>query len=170
VSFDASEWFWNISNGFQPQSSKLGPTAKMALQANSSNFFHPDSTNIDEKLYNDPIQIIPHHLGRLLVPVTPQCLGVTRGDNFSCPAMETVDRSFSTEVNSYIIKIIYVEDNRVLLGVFKHQHLYFCKRDLRTPARVNNVIMSAWIIVRSGTLGVDIRGVPFIGGFLISGG
>jgi hypothetical protein len=48
----------------------------------------------------------------------------------------TVDRSFSTEVNSYIMKIIYVEDNRVLLGVFKHQHLYSCKRDLRTPARV----------------------------------
>jgi hypothetical protein len=81
-----------------------------------------------------------------------------------------VDRSFSTEVNSYIMKIIYVEDSRVLLGVFKHQHLNFCKRDLRTPARVNNVIMSAWIIVRSGTLDVDIRGVPFIGGFLISGG
>jgi hypothetical protein len=48
----------------------------------------------------------------------------------------SVDRSFSTEVNSYIMKIIYVEDSRVLLGVFKHQHLYFCKRDLRTPARV----------------------------------
>jgi hypothetical protein len=47
-----------------------------------------------------------------------------------------VDRSFSTEVNSYIMKIIYVEDSRVLLGVFKHQHLNFCKRDLRTPARV----------------------------------
>jgi hypothetical protein len=49
---------------------------------------------------------------------------------------EDVDRSFSTEVNSHIIKIIYVEDNRVLLGVFKHQHLFSCKRDLRTPARV----------------------------------
>ena len=48
----------------------------------------------------------------------------------------TVDRSFSTEVNSHIIKIINVEDNWVLLGVFKHQHLYFCKQDLRTPARV----------------------------------
>jgi hypothetical protein len=80
-----------------------------------------------------------------------------------------VDRSFSTEVNSYIMKIIYVEDSRVLLGVFKHQHLYFCKRDFRTPARVYNVIMSAWIIVRSGTLDVDIRGVPFIEGFFISG-
>jgi hypothetical protein len=34
------------------------------------------------------------------------------------------------------MKIIYVEDNRVLLGVFKHQHLFSCKRDLRTPARV----------------------------------
>jgi hypothetical protein len=68
------------------------------------------------------------------------------------------------------MKIIYVEDSRVLLGVFKHQHLNFCKRDLRTPARVYNVIMSAWIIVRSGTLDVDIRGVPFIEGFFISGG
>jgi hypothetical protein len=58
---------------------------------------------------------------------------------------------------------------RVLLGVFKHQHLNFCKWDLRTPARVYNVIMSAWIIVRSGTLDVDIRGVPFIEGFFISG-
>jgi hypothetical protein len=67
------------------------------------------------------------------------------------------------------MNIIYVEDSRVLLGVFKHQHLNFCKRDLRTPARVHNVIMSAWIIVRSGTLDVDIRGVPFIEGFFISG-
>jgi hypothetical protein len=62
------------------------------------------------------------------------------------------------------------ETEMVLLGVFKHQHLNFCKRDLRTPARVYNVIMSAWIIVRSGTLNVDIRGVPFIEGFFISGG
>ena len=72
--------------------------------------------------------------------------------------------------STHFMKIIYVEDNRVLPGVFKHQHLNFCKRDLRTPARVNNVIMSAWIIVRSGTLDVDIRGVPFIEGFFISGG
>jgi hypothetical protein len=61
------------------------------------------------------------------------------------------------------------ETEMVLLGVFKHQHLNFCKQDLRTPARVYNVIMSAWIIVRSGTLDVDIRGVPFIEGFFISG-
>jgi hypothetical protein len=72
--------------------------------------------------------------------------------------------------STHFMKIIYVEDSRVLLGVFKHQHLNFCKRDIRTPARVNNVIMSAWIIVRSGTLDVDIRGVPFIEGFFISGG
>jgi hypothetical protein len=52
--------FWN-------QFSKLGPTAKMYLQANSSNFFHPESTKIDEKIYNDPIHIIPPHLGRILV-------------------------------------------------------------------------------------------------------
>jgi hypothetical protein len=85
------------------------------------------------------------------------------------PSKEGVDRSFSTEVNSHIMKIIYDEDRMVLLGVFKHQHLNFCKWNFRTPARVYNVIMSAWIIVRSGTLDVDIRGVPFIGGFLISG-
>jgi hypothetical protein len=58
----------NISNDFRPQFSKLGPLTKMALQANSSNFFHPESTEIDEKLYNDPIWIIPPHLGRILVP------------------------------------------------------------------------------------------------------
>jgi hypothetical protein len=61
------------------------------------------------------------------------------------------------------------ETEVVLLGVFKHQHLNFCKQDFRTPARVYNVIMSAWIIVRSGTLDGDIRGVPFIEGFFISG-
>jgi hypothetical protein len=38
--------------------------------------------------------------------------------------------------STHFMKIIYVEDSRVLLGVFKHQHLNFCKRDLRTPARV----------------------------------
>jgi hypothetical protein len=57
----------------------------------------------------------------------------------------------------------------VLLGHHMPQHLKFCKRDFRTPARVYNVIMSAWIIIRSGTLDVDIRGVPFIEGFFISG-
>jgi hypothetical protein len=41
----------------------------------------------------------------------------------------------------------------VLLGYPIPQHSNFCKRDYRTPAWVNNVIMSAWIIVRSGTLG-----------------
>jgi hypothetical protein len=41
----------------------------------------------------------------------------------------------------------------VLLGYLIPQHLNFCKRDFRTPAWVYNVIMSAWIIVRSGTLG-----------------
>jgi hypothetical protein len=71
--------------------------------------------------------------------------------------------------STHFMKIINVEDSWVLLGVFKHQHLFSCKRDLRTPARVI-IIMSAWIIVRSGTLDVDIRGVPCIGGFLISGG
>jgi hypothetical protein len=71
--------------------------------------------------------------------------------------------------STHSMKIIYVRNSRVLLGVFKHQHLNFCKRDLRTPARVNNVIMSAWIIVRSGTLDVDIRGVPLIEGFSSQG-
>jgi hypothetical protein len=38
--------------------------------------------------------------------------------------------------STHFMKIINVEDSRVLLGVFKHQHLYSCKRDLRAPARV----------------------------------
>jgi hypothetical protein len=72
--------------------------------------------------------------------------------------------------STHFMKIILCQKTEmVLLGVFKHQHLNFCKRDFRTPARVHNVIMSAWIIVRSGTLDVDIRGVPFIEGFFISG-
>jgi hypothetical protein len=33
----------------KPQFSKLGPTIKMTLQANSSNFFHSESIEIDEK-------------------------------------------------------------------------------------------------------------------------
>jgi hypothetical protein len=41
--------------GSRPQFSKLGPATKMALQVDSSNFFHPKSTKIDEKLYDDPI-------------------------------------------------------------------------------------------------------------------
>jgi hypothetical protein len=81
-----------------------------------------------------------------------------------------VDRLFSTGVNSCIMKIIYVEDRDGSTGYHIPQHLNFCKRNFRTPAWVYNVIMSAWIIVRSGTLDVDIRGVPFIEGFLSSGG
>jgi hypothetical protein len=38
--------------------------------------------------------------------------------------------------STHSMKIINVEDSWVLLGVFKHQHLFSCKRDLRTPARV----------------------------------
>jgi hypothetical protein len=52
---------------FKPQFSKLGHATKMALQAESSNFFHFERIKIDEKKYNDPIQIIPPHLGRILV-------------------------------------------------------------------------------------------------------
>jgi hypothetical protein len=66
----------------------------------------------------------------VISPVTRVCLSTPKSTS-GC-----VDRSFSTEVNSHIIKIIYVEDSRVLPGVFKHQHLYSCKRDLRAPARV----------------------------------
>jgi hypothetical protein len=40
----------------------------MNLKVNSSNYFHPNITMIDEKLYGDPIWIIPPHLGRILVP------------------------------------------------------------------------------------------------------
>jgi hypothetical protein len=53
---------------FLTQFSKLGPTAKMDMQDDSSNFFQLESTEIDEKLYNDPIWIITPHLGRILVP------------------------------------------------------------------------------------------------------
>jgi len=42
----------------KPQFSKLGPAAKMALEVDSSNFFHLESTNIDEKLYDDIIHMI----------------------------------------------------------------------------------------------------------------
>jgi hypothetical protein len=35
--------------GFKPQFSKLGPTIKMTLQDYSSNFFHFESIEIDEK-------------------------------------------------------------------------------------------------------------------------
>jgi hypothetical protein len=61
----------------------------------------------------------------------------------------------ATEVNSCAMKYYLCRRQHwFYLGVLKHQHLYFCKRNFRTPARVNNVIMSAWIIVRSGTLDV----------------
>jgi hypothetical protein len=43
--------------GSRPQFSKMGPTTKMALQVDSSNFFHSERIKIDEKQYNDPIQI-----------------------------------------------------------------------------------------------------------------
>jgi hypothetical protein len=34
--------------GFKPQFSKLGPTIKMALQDDTSNFFHCEKIEIDE--------------------------------------------------------------------------------------------------------------------------
>jgi hypothetical protein len=40
----------------------------MALQDDFSNFFHSERIEIDEKKYNDPIQIIPPHLRSILVP------------------------------------------------------------------------------------------------------
>ena len=54
--------------GSGPQFSKQGPATKMALQIDSSNFFHYERIEIDEKQYNDPIWIIPLHLGRIFVP------------------------------------------------------------------------------------------------------
>jgi hypothetical protein len=44
--------------GFKPQFSKLVPTVKMIVQDYSSNFFHFESIEIDEKQYNDQIWII----------------------------------------------------------------------------------------------------------------
>jgi len=44
--------------GSRPQFSKLGPATKMALQVDSSNFFHSKRIKIDDKKYNDPIWII----------------------------------------------------------------------------------------------------------------
>jgi hypothetical protein len=41
--------------GSRPQFSKLGPTIKLTLQANSSKIFHPESIEIDDKYYIDPI-------------------------------------------------------------------------------------------------------------------
>ena len=52
---------------------------------------------------------------------------------------------------------IYVEDRDGSAGYLIPQHSKFCKRNFRTPTWVYNVIMSAWIIVRSGTLG-DLSG------------
>jgi hypothetical protein len=54
--------------GSEPQISKLGPATKMGPASQFLQFFHPKSTKIDEKLYNDPFWIIPPHLGRILVP------------------------------------------------------------------------------------------------------
>jgi hypothetical protein len=50
---------------------------------------------------------------------------------------------------------IHVEDKNGSTGYLIPQHLNFFKRNVRTPAWVYNVIMSAWIIVRSGTLDVS---------------
>jgi hypothetical protein len=47
----------NSCGGFQTQISKLGPIAKMAQQVDSFNFFHLESTKIDDMLYDDPIWI-----------------------------------------------------------------------------------------------------------------
>jgi hypothetical protein len=44
--------------GSKPQFSKHGPTTKMASQVDSSNIFHSEKIEIDEKQYNDPIHII----------------------------------------------------------------------------------------------------------------
>jgi hypothetical protein len=43
--------------GSGPQISKLGPAIKIGLAGQFVVFFHPESTKIDGKLYNDPIRI-----------------------------------------------------------------------------------------------------------------
>jgi hypothetical protein len=45
-------------NGYGLKFSKMEPNTEMALQVDSSNYFHPESTKIDGKLYDDPIHII----------------------------------------------------------------------------------------------------------------
>jgi hypothetical protein len=49
--------------GSGPQFSKLGPVTKMALQVDSSKFFHSERIEIDDKQYNDPIRITPQQNG-----------------------------------------------------------------------------------------------------------
>jgi hypothetical protein len=46
------------SKGFETHFSKLGPSSKMTLHVESSNFFHSERIDIDEKKYNYPIHII----------------------------------------------------------------------------------------------------------------
>jgi hypothetical protein len=41
--------------GSEPQFSKLGLSTKMALQDESSNFFHSERIEIDDKKYNEQI-------------------------------------------------------------------------------------------------------------------
>jgi hypothetical protein len=69
--------------------------------------------------------------------------------------LDSVDRLFSTGVNSCIMKYYLCRRQVGSTGYHIPQHLNFCKRNVRTPAWVYNVIMSSWIIVRSGTLDVS---------------
>jgi hypothetical protein len=46
-----------IQTVFWTHFSKLGHAVKMDLQVDSSNVFHPESIDMDEKLYNNPIYI-----------------------------------------------------------------------------------------------------------------
>jgi hypothetical protein len=55
--FYASKRVKNIVYGFLSQFCKLGHAAKLAMQVDSSNFSHPKSIDIHEKLYIDPIHI-----------------------------------------------------------------------------------------------------------------
>jgi hypothetical protein len=75
MSFYASKWLMKILVSFQPQFSKLGPATKMAPQADSSNFFHPKSTDINGKLYNDPIWINGHRYFYRKSPLVGSYLG-----------------------------------------------------------------------------------------------
>jgi hypothetical protein len=51
--------------GFRPQILKLVPTTKIFPPSQFLQFFNPESTKIDKKLYNVPIWVIPSHFGRI---------------------------------------------------------------------------------------------------------
>ena len=97
-------------------------------------------------------------------------LRLVRVDRPHVPMWSQMLTAYSAQGSTHVSwRFIYVKDIIGSIGYLISQHFNFCKRNVRTPAWVYNVIMSAWIIVRLGTLDVVIRGVPFIEGFLSSG-